>query len=569
MTTTTIPETRTAVSPHEKGEAAPPVAVPGRDLALFVLLLLATDFSGLLHIYGLSWLYGEPTFLGLGWTMVLVAAALLVLPARERPGALRFPLRRPVDGLVLLGGGVLLALAATFLYIALSDPPAWVARAPRDTILAGLLGMFAVQSAALAVVPALALVIVYVRDEVMRRVWIGLLAAALFLLSLVNLLYDAGVGHPAPATWAIVLGAGLPATLLLGGLIAGAGGLVLLRPARFLAVAIGAGLALRLIGIAAIPLTIRLGDMLPLLQMSTTRILQAQNPYIVYQMPWDLPLTYWPLTVLSYLPAALAGIDLRWVNLLFGPLVGALLLVAGGRRGPGPAAHAFGLLYLAPGMLQWDISTAAPPYWLWLCVAFATAVGAARARPGWLLPGAGVGAALAAAPLALPFAPFLGASWLAQGWRVALRRVVVAGVVFALLVGPFLLWGRRGFLDGAIGWFNDINRLPLLKWQTDKSWALEVGLAGPFWYNGLQDWLKPLQIVLVGGLGVILPALRLRPVRTPTAALRWGAAAYLLFMVVNPVIWPYLYVPALLALAFALVPAGDAAPPVDGALAPQ
>jgi hypothetical protein len=88
MTTTTIPETRTAVSPHEKGEAAPPVAVPGRDLALFVLLLLATDFSGLLHIYGLSWLYGEPTFLGLGWTMVLVAAALLVLPARERPGAL-------------------------------------------------------------------------------------------------------------------------------------------------------------------------------------------------------------------------------------------------------------------------------------------------------------------------------------------------------------------------------------------------------------------------------------------------------------------------------------------------
>jgi hypothetical protein len=201
-------------------------------------------------------------------------------------------------------------------------------------------------------------------------------------------------------------------------------------------------------------------------------------------------------------------------------------------------------------------------------VAFATAVGAAHARPGWLLPGAGVGAALAAAPLALPFAPFLGASWLAQGWRVALRRVVVAGVVFALLVGPFLLWGRRGFLDGAIGWFNDINRLPLLKWQTDKSWALEVGLAGPFWYNGLQDWLKPLQIVLVGGLGVILPALRLRPVRTPAAALRWGAAAYLLFMVVNPVIWPYLYVPALLALAFALVPAGDATP-APSELAPQ
>ena len=169
MTTTTIPETHAQVPPRPQPDAPVPAPIPGRDLALFVLLLLATDFSGLLHIYGLSWLYGEPTFLGLGWTMVLIAAALLVLPARDRPGALRFPLRRPVDGLVLLGGGVLLALAATFLYIALSDPPAWVARDPhRDISPAGVLGMFAVQSAALAAVPALALVIGYVRDEGMR-----------------------------------------------------------------------------------------------------------------------------------------------------------------------------------------------------------------------------------------------------------------------------------------------------------------------------------------------------------------------------------------------------------------
>ena len=38
--------------------------------------------------------------------------------------------------------------------------------------------------------------------------------------------------------------------------------------------------------------------------------------------------------------------------------------------------------------------------------------------------------------------------------------------------------------------------------------------------------------------------------------LRWGSAAYVLFMVVNPVIWPYLFTPALLGLVFTLAARG-------------
>jgi hypothetical protein len=561
MSTTLAPTARPEPAPTGVPPRPPEAAAPGRDLALFLLLLVATDFSGLLHIYGLSWLYSESLFLGLGWTLIGVAALLLLLPARERPAWLRFPLQGARAGLPLIPVVGIGALAAGFLLQALREPPAWVARDPHaDATPSALLLTLGLQLAVVLGIPAVAFAIGYERREAPRRTWLALLACALFLFSTVNLLYDAHVGAHAPDTWGILAGAGFAGAVGAGLLLAAAGGLVLLRPERFLAAAVGAGLALRIIGIIVIPLTLRLGDMLPLIGLSTARLLQAQSPYIVYQMPWDLPLTYWPLTVLSYAPVAAAGLDLRWVNLLFGPLAGALLIWAGGRRGPGAAGHAFGLLYLAPTMLQWDLSTAAPAYWLWLCLAFATAVVGTRRARGWVAPGLAAGAALAAAPLALPFLPFLGGTWLRQGWRVALRRTGAAVGVFALLVGPFVLWDPGGFWNGAVSWFNDIQRLPLLKWQTDRSWAMEIGVAGPLWQAGLQDWLKPLQALAVLGLFALSQIVRPRPLATAAGALRWGAAAYLLFMVVNPVIWPYLFAPALLALAFALLPAAGDAP---------
>ncbi|HUS17208.1 MAG TPA: hypothetical protein VM536_19605 [Chloroflexia bacterium] len=544
MTTLVASEPRPAAA----GPAAPPRSgegPPRRVLALFLVLLVATDFSGLLHIYGLGWLYSENLFLGLGWTMVLIAGLLLGKPRLR-------PLQAP-GALALLATGATAALAAGYLLRALSQPPGWVAQDPtRDTSPGGLLSLAALQVAAVAAVPLAAIGIAYARREGLRRLALGTAAALLWLLSLITLLYDAHVGARAPDTWAVVIGAGVPTVLLGAGLLAGAVGLARMSPTRFLAAAIGAGLALRLLGLLLIPLTIRLGDMLPLIGMATDRLLQGQDPYIIYQMPWELPLTYWPLTVLSYIPAALAGVDARLINLLVGPAIGALLLWAGGRQGPCWAAPAFGLLYLTPTMFQWDLSTAAPPYWGWIAVAFALTVVSARRRANWWPPGAGVGAAMAAAPLALPFLPALGILWLQNGRRPALRRVLAAGAVLALIVGPFVLWDPAGFWNGAVGWFNDLDQLPLLKWQTDRSWAFEIGLTGPLWQAGLQGWLKPVQVILLGS--IFLLGSWQRAVRTPEAALRWGAASYLLFMVTNPVIWPYLYMPALLAVVFALLP---------------
>ena len=152
----------------------------------------------------------------------------------------------------------------------------------------------------------------------------------------------------------------------------------------------------------------------------------------------------------------------------------------------------------------------------------------------------------------LPFAPFVGVWWLRRGWRYALAQAGAAALVGLVVVGPFLLWDRAAFWLGAVTWFNDIEVLPRAKWVTDKSWLYEIGLAGQFWSAGLEGWLKPLQFA---GLGLLAVASWWR-LRAPADVLRWGSAAYVLFMVINPVIWPYLFTPALLGLVFTLAARG-------------
>jgi hypothetical protein len=125
-------------------------------------------------------------------------------------------------------------------------------------------------------------------------------------------------------------------------------------------------------------------------------------------------------------------------------------------------------------------------------------------------------------------------------------------VVGAVVVLPLALWDWPAFWLGAVAWFNNLDILPRAKWVQDKSWLYEIGFAGQLWQAGLENWLKPLQIVALGGLGL----LSWGRLRTPADVLRWGSAAYLLFMVVNPVIWPYLFTPALLGLVFTLAARG-------------
>ncbi len=79
--------------------------------------------------------------------------------------------------------------------------------------------------------------------------------------------------------------------------------------------------------IRTVPLDVQKSDILPAIQIALSRFTQFQFPYAVYKLPWETPLVYQPLLWMSFLPAHLAGIDLRWMTVFF---LLALILMTGG-----------------------------------------------------------------------------------------------------------------------------------------------------------------------------------------------------------------------------------------------
>jgi hypothetical protein len=168
-----------------------------------------------------------------------------------------------------------------------------------------------------------------------------------------------------------------------------------------------------------------------------------------------------------------------------------------------------------------------------------------------------VGVAAATTPLVAVFAPLvLLAWWRTDGLRAALVRAASALVVAAALIAPWVIWSPSAFFDGAVLWFNDLDRFPRDKWIRFRTWQRYVGFSGLYWREGLEAWLKPTQALSVAIVTGLFAWAGGRPARLP----RFAAAAFTLFMCTNPVLWPYFYQPALLALLLALPVAADWTP---------
>jgi len=317
-------------------------------------------------------------------------------------------------------------------------------------------------------------------------------------------------------------------------------GLLLLplwRPsgARVLAALLLAGFILRLALVAHAPLDAQEADMLPLIRAAGQNLLSGQSPYRLYEFhEWPLPLTYLPGTWLAYLPAVVLDLDLRLVNVA-ASAAAAIILWAAARRSP--AAPLVGVLFLLPQVVVFDLYAEVAVFWLVLAGLLAGLV-----RERYALAAACYGLALATSPLALVFMPLLFVFLLL---RLPPRRLtglmaLAAGIATALVL-PFLLWSPGEFLYGTVTWFNDPRIAGAGGWL-DRNQLYQVGLAGWFWLLGLVDWLRPIQVVLLG-LTTVVVLLRARSWAGLLLGLLW---AYVGFVFFNLIIWPYLYVPALL-----------------------
>lgn len=131
------------------------------------------------------------------------------------------------------------------------------------------------------------------------------------------------------------------------------------------------------------------------------------------------------------------------------------------------------------------------------------------------------------------------------------RFGVAAGIAF-VCIAPWVFWAPGPFWEGNVQWFNDLDRFPRMKWDTEHTWTQITGFSGLFWARGWERWLKPIQ------LSVVLFVTMLYWVRGASAAglLPCATAVFLLFMVFNPVLWPYLYNPALVTALLAVAGSG-------------
>jgi hypothetical protein len=339
------------------------------------------------------------------------------------------------------------------------------------------------------------------------------------------------------------------------------------RPLGVVAGAIVCGLALRAWELAVIPINPGRADMVPLVMLAADRTLSGLSPYVVYHLPWAVPLTYLPGTWLPYAPLFVAGIDPRWTNPAAELLVLGAIVFAGRHRRDKTLRDAALVLWAAwfvsNPMFNYDASTTAQPQWA--ALAWVAALAAERSR--WTP--AAIGLAVATTLLVGPLLPVLFIAWHRGPNRPRARRphrgsatplllaIASATVVAAILVAPWALTAPRGFFDGVVLWFNDLSRFPREKWLESRTWATYPGMAGVFWTLHLERWMKPIQIALVIGLAAAF-ARRTAAVGPRELLAPQLVGVLLAFLLFNPVIWGYLWEAAVAVSLVALAAARQA-----------
>ncbi len=371
--------------------------------------------------------------------------------------------------------------------------------------------------------------------------WIGFLPAA----AAVGSIHVRGILDRGP-----LLGLGIAAAAATCVIGAGA---ILRRPAVVLLGAIGAGVALRIFEFKVVPIAPVQGDMIPLVLLAVANTAGGASPYRMYELPWQVPLTYMPLNWIAYAPLFLAGVDPRWTNVLADlAVLGAIYFAARNRRDKtlrDAAIVLWAAWFVAHRLVKYDAGVAAETQWA--ALAWVAALAAERNR--WTP--AAVGAAIATTPLALPLVPTLAIAWNRAWnrptsrrphrptWKPLVRAALITAIVAAVLILPWLLWSPNEFTDGVFRWFNDIDRFPRAKWNENRAWIVHPGLAGLFWTMHAEHLLKPIQAILLASLAVGYA----RKTRATGARETLGAelvGVFVVFLLFNPMVWAYLWEPA-------------------------
>jgi hypothetical protein len=289
------------------------------------------------------------------------------------------------------------------------------------------------------------------------------------------------------------------------------------------------------------PVDAQYGDMLPLIQLAGEKFLSGAYPYTGYELPWPLPLTFFPGLWMSYLPALMLGSDLRWIGLC--GTLGCIILMGKNihsRAGLGVLV-AFALL---PVFHFFTVNGHTQSFWFMLCGFGYCFVQGMPLRAAFFL-----GLALATRQTALVLFPFAMLGWWRElGSGKAWRPGVLCAGLTGLICLPFFLINPDAFLFEPLRHYQELAR-SYQEGAGDPAYLLETfGFANLAHLGGFSQWLAParLMVWIFGLAGCLYFA------RTPRDHIRWMAVTALCFTLFTPIPWIYAYFPYWLLAYFGI-----------------
>lgn len=256
------------------------------------------------------------------------------------------------------------------------------------------------------------------------------------------------------------------------------------------------GVIVRMTIILTSPIDPNVADMLPLIRKAMAAFLSGDYPYQFYNLPWQLPLYYFPLLWLSYVPAHVLRLDMR----IIGVLISAVILFifwhesrrARESAAPGSLKPLLVFLlgiffFLSPYTIFFTASGHSYPYWCYLAFFLYFLKNDKHAWAAIFL-----GLAVSTRQPAVILVPFyliyLFKNFRRRQWIFLTALMTISA---AVLILPFFLADPKGFLfDSLSGVSSELS----YGWRP--AILGSVGLTNVFYFFGITRYLKIVQIAV-------------------------------------------------------------------------
>ena len=287
-------------------------------------------------------------------------------------------------------------------------------------------------------------------------------------------------------------------------------------------------------------------DMLVLIREGLKAVVQGQNPYQMYHVPWEAPLSYGPMLWLPYLIPWLALADLRVITAfgqLFVPVLGAIagtVAISRGRIVIGLGLIAVAVAPLTdPEYVAFTLIGHTPAYWPLLAL-FVVLAADGRHR---VLTAVLLGLLVCARTTMMALVPVFLVNDLLRH-REHRVRVAIALAISALgPFVPFFVANPRMLIYAMYGVYQ--HTIQGFVWHST-TWAVTTfGVTGMLLRAGHEDAVQIVQVFVM----LVVYSLAWLDLRRGGSVLAWLAAALLAFSMTT--LWPvnYIYYDVFLMIA--------------------